>query len=72
MSLEEKKLTVKTLMWCVGTLAVIWAAAYGYVWVRLGVVEAKTESASAESVDIKTQLSQIQTDLQWIKLNLSK
>ena len=72
MSAEEKRITIKMLVTCMSVMAAVWATAYSYIWVRLGDVEHRMESVSVESVDIKTQLSQIQTDLQWIKLNLSK
>jgi hypothetical protein len=60
------------LVTCMSVMAAVWASAYGYVWGRLGEVEHRCDRVGVESVDIKTQLSQIQTDLQWIKLNLSK
>jgi hypothetical protein len=69
---DEKVLTMKVVMWVVGTLMVAWGTAYGYTWIRLGSVEAKTESARIENVGVQAQLSQIQTDLKWVINALEK
>ena len=50
----------------------IWSTAYGYTWIRLGSLEVRHDKTQNESVEIKTQLSQIQADIQWIKYNLQK
>ena len=72
MSLEEKRLTIKFFLTVLGLLMTIWFTAYGYTWVRLGAIEVRNEKTQTENADIKTQLSQIQADLSWIKYNLQK
>lgn len=79
MSSEERRITIKIFCWVIGTLAAVWATAYGYTWIRLGSVEAKNESiignyneVSIKYSDVNVQLSQIQTDLTWIRKNLDR
>ncbi len=40
--------------------------------VRTGVLETKLEAQTAQNIQILVQLSQMQTDLQWIKSRLSQ
>ncbi len=72
MSQEEKRLTLKFLLSVLGIMMTIWSTAYGYTWIRLGSLEVRYDKTQNESVEIKTQLSQIQADIQWIKYNLQK
>ena len=72
MSQEEKRLTLKFLLSVLGIIMTIWSTAYGYTWIRLGSLEVRHDKTQNESVEIKTQLSQIQADIQWIKYNLQK
>ena len=72
MSSEEKKITIKFILTLCTTLSVVWFTAYGYTWIRLGSAESRIENVQRESSEIRTQLSQIQADLAWIKYNLQK
>lgn len=70
MSSEEKRLTLKVFTWVVGTMITVWACAYGYTWVRLSSVEAKSENASREYVSVSNNLGKISSDIEWIKATL--
>ena len=43
-----------------------------YTFNRMGQIEQKQVYQDTANTEIKTQLSQIQTDIAWIKLNLTK
>lgn len=53
-----------------GIIFALWGTMFGYLIVRLGKVEAKQDSIDGTNTAIQTQLSQIQTDLAWIKKEL--
>ena len=72
MSTEDRRLTIKVFLTTVSLLVTVWSCAYGYTWVRLGTVETKTEKVHMEHTDSMAQLSQIQTDISWIKNSLDK
>lgn len=72
MSETDKKLTIKFLFSVLAVLMLAWSTAYGYTWVRLGSIENNYNETRNENIEIKTQLSQIQADIQWIKYNLQK
>jgi hypothetical protein len=44
----------------------------GWVFVRVSAAENKMEGVNGSQTEIKTQLSQIQTDILWIKNSLDK
>lgn len=67
MAQEEKKLTLKMVMWVIGIMASIWACAYAYTWSRLSVAEAKTDKVSNKYEEVNSQLSNIQANVEWIK-----
>ena len=73
MSAEDKKyLTFSIFLTALGIIMALWGTLFGYSFTRLSAVEAKQEIQDTASVEIKTQLSQIQTDLQWIKQAMAK
>lgn len=67
MSAEERRVTIKMIMWIIGTMVTVWACAYGYTWQRLNIVEAKAGMVSAKYEDVNSQLSEIKTNVEWIK-----
>lgn len=72
MSTSEKRyLTLGAFFTAIGILTALWGTLFGYSFNRITAVDAKQDAQEISSVDIKTQLSQIQTDIQWIKLNIN-
>ena len=67
MSKEERRVTIKMIMWIIGTMIAVWGCAYGYTWRRLEITEAKTELVLTKYENVNSQLSQIQTNVEWIK-----
>jgi hypothetical protein len=66
MSLEEKRVTLKVLLTLLGITCAAWSFMWGWSWVRMDKVEARQTVSDITSADIRTQLSQIQTDLKWL------
>jgi hypothetical protein len=63
---KERKVSWTVFVWAMGiTLIVI-----GWMFTKMNSLEAKVETIATQSNRIEVQLSQIQTDLQWIKVNL--
>ena len=65
---ENKKKYVSwyVFVWVIGIIFII----LGLIFSQIAIADGKIEKHLSESQDIKAQLSQIQTDLSWIKLNL--
>jgi len=55
-----------------GIIFSLWGVMFGYIINRLGKVETKQDAIDCNNTNIQTQLSQIQADLSWIKLELQK
>lgn len=73
MSSETKRhITWGVFCTVIGAICAVYAFLYGYTWNRMSVVEAKQDQQSAANMDIKSQLSQIQTDILWIKDAINK
>lgn len=73
MSIEEKKhVTFSFLYMALSIVSVVWAFVFSYVWINVNSVEAKQEAQDTNNTDIKAQLSQIQTDISWIKDTMNK
>ena len=63
---EEKYVTFKVFTWAISFVFII----IGWMLVANSSLAAKVDSISDSYVLIQTQLSQIQTDLVWIKGNI--
>ena len=61
----------KTMIYVFGLLASINLAFFGYTMAVISGLEAKVEANQAQFLRIETQLSQIQTDLLWIKKEIN-
>ena len=66
MSLEERKITIGFFFTIIGLLCACWVFLWGWSWTRMDKVEARQTTNDVASADIRTQLSQIQTDLKWL------
>jgi hypothetical protein len=58
--------------WISGILMAIIMAVVSYSFYRIGLVEDKISNYQITMTEIKAQLSQIQTDILWIKTALNK
>jgi hypothetical protein len=54
-----------------GIISALWAFMFGYTMTRIKKVEDKQDFIDTSNTSIQTQLSQIQTDILWIKQTLS-
>jgi hypothetical protein len=72
MSAEEKRLTLKFFFTVIGFLVALYSALWGWNWIRVDKVEARQQQMDAVTSGINEQLSQIQTDLSWIKREFEK
>jgi hypothetical protein len=61
----------KILMWIFGILFTLTLSLFGYVLASVETLDSKVESSNHQFIKIETQLSQIQTDLIWIKKELN-
>ena len=61
-------MTLKQLISIVSIFAIV----IGWQFTIISRLESKISTNSTASSEIQAQLAQIQTDLQWIKLNISK
>lgn len=64
---EEKYATVRALSWAIGIIAV----AIGWLFLANSALSERVDKISGDYIAIQTQLSQIQTDLGWIKTAMS-
>jgi len=67
--LYADKITIKAVT---GALLTIILAIFGYTMGAIGNLEQKLETTNTEYTKIQSQLSQIQTDLVWLKQEISK
>lgn len=67
--LYANKTTTKAIA---GALLTIILAIFGYTMGAIGNLEQKLETTNTEYTKIQSQLSQIQTDLVWLKQEISK
>ena len=65
---EDKYVTIGGLSFIVGIIVI----AIGWLFIANSALSSKVDQMSGDYVAIQTQLSQIQTDLGWIKTAMSK
>jgi hypothetical protein len=70
MSSERRYISLGTFLTALGIILVLWGTLYSYSFTRIATVEDRQATQDISNSDIKAQLSQIQTDLQWIKTTL--
>lgn len=64
---------IKYVRWSIFCWVIsIFIVVMGWVFVRVSAAENKMEGVNGSQTEIKTQLSQIQTDILWIKNSLDK
>jgi len=63
---EKKYVPFSVFTWAIGVLTVI----MGWMLVANAALTNKVDAMSDSYIEIQTQLSQIQTDLGWIKTNI--
>lgn len=72
MSSETKRqITWGIFCTVIGGVCAVYAFLYGYTWNRMSIVEAKQDDQTKISSEINAQLSQIQTDIAWIKQSMN-
>jgi len=69
---KEKGISWVIFLGGVSLILTIFGILTTYTFSRMGSIEQKQVAQDTANTEIKTQLSQIQTDIAWIKLNLSK
>lgn len=68
MDKEKNYVSFTVFSWAMGIIMVV----LGWVLVANSALSARVNEISIDYVAIQTQLSQIQTDLSWIKQNINK
>ena len=68
MDKEKNYVSFSIFTWAIGIIVVI----IGWMLVANSALSARVNEISIDSITIQTQLSQIQTDLSWIKQNIDK
>ena len=68
MDKQEKYVSFKIFTWSMSIITLI----IGWMLVANSALSARVNEISIDSITIQTQLSQIQTDLSWIKQNINK
>lgn len=69
---ENEYITTKTFLEVIGIFVVIAIALLGFLTTTLAEMDAKIEKNRAQFLQIETKLSEIQTDVMWIKESLGK
>lgn len=64
--MESKKVEFKIFIWAIGVIIVI----FGWVFSAYASINNKVDTFNSDIIKIQVQLSQIQTDIAWIKNNL--
>lgn len=64
---KKGKVSWKVFIWALGIILIL----FGMVFSQINSVTNTVQASNKDTTDIKVQLSQIQTDLQWIKQNIS-
>lgn len=72
MTQEKDYVKNKFFFEIIGILAVILIAFFGYVTATLADMQLKIEENKAQFLQIETRLSEIQTDIIWIKQSLNE
>lgn len=72
MDKETQYLRSKTFYWVTGMTITVLIAIFGYTFSCLGNMESKVDGYQIGLVNIQSQLSQIQTDILWIKREFEK
>lgn len=65
---KEKYVSFKIFTWSMGIIVVV----FGWILTANATLTNRINEISIDSITIQTQLSQIQTDLSWIKQNINK
>ena len=65
---ERKKVDWYIFIWAIGIIIVI----VGWIFVSLAQIQVYQSAQSVKDTEIRVQLSQIQTDILWIREKLSK
>ena len=65
---ERKKVDWYIFIWAIGIIIVI----FGWIFVSLAQIQVYQSAQSVKDTEIRVQLSQIQTDILWIREKLSK
>jgi len=68
----EKFVRWAIFIWAIGIIFMLFTVLSGSVLAMQNKLETYKEQQNANNLEIKTQLSQIQSDLQWLKNALNK
>ena len=68
----DNKLNVKTFGVFVAAAVLIFVSVVGWQMTRVNNLDNRVAGVLTDSTQIQVQLSQIQTDLEWIKLKLTR
>ncbi len=72
MSREEKiYLTLGTFLTVIGVVMALWGTLYGYSFTRMSSIEAKQSTQDISNTELKMWMSEVRTDVVWIKQTLS-
>lgn len=66
------EITLTMIVSVIGVLMTVWGGLFGYVINRLSKLEDRQDKIDNCQSGIQASLAQIQTDLQWIKVELQK
>ena len=67
--MEDKKFVTMKML---GIILSVFIVVIGWQFTTIAFMNAKVENCTEINTEVKTQLAQIQTDLQWIKSSISK